>query len=253
MSISSVRVMDKTVWTDTLFSFKTTRPKGFRFDAGQFARLGIDGTDEPIFRAYSIVSSPYDESLEFFSVVVPDGAFTSKLQHLQVGDKLWLDDTPYGYLTLARYQEPAPHDLWLFATGTGVAPFLSMLQDLDVWQQYRRIVLVYSVRWADELAYTALIDDLPSQFGQLVDNPASLHFVPIVTRESGAVLNKRIPAVLLDGTLEQTLGFKPNAKTSHCMLCGNPAMVDDTKDALKQLGLIMNRRGVGNIAVENYW
>ena len=142
-------------WCDTLFSFTLTRPAHFRFSAGQFARLGIevvaaDGTVERVFRAYSVVSSPFAETLEFFSIVVPDGAFTSRLQHLQVGDTLLLEKIAYGFLTLARFQQPAPHDLWLLATGTGLAPFLSILQDFAPWQQYRDIVLAYSVRSAAE-------------------------------------------------------------------------------------------------------
>ena len=108
--------------------------------------------NEDIFRAYSIVSSPFDEVLEFFSIVIPDGAFTSQLQHLEVGDELLLNTMPFGFLTLARYQKPLPKDLWLLATGTGLAPFLSMLQDLKTWEDYEHIVLAYSARSAEELA-----------------------------------------------------------------------------------------------------
>ena len=139
----SIRVTVTAVkqWAPTLFSFRVTRPDGFKFTAGQFVRLGMatqdlayfentaaQANDEKIFRAYSVVSSPYDEFIEFFSVVIPDGAFTAKLQYLQVGDNLWLNTTPFGFLTLARYQLPLPKDLWLLATGTGLAPFLSILK-----------------------------------------------------------------------------------------------------------------------------
>lgn len=258
-----ITVLSKTVWSPTLFSFTTTRPDGFRFDAGQFARLGVNPSelqntqnapDERIFRAYSVVSSPYDEQLEFFSVVVPDGAFTSQLQHLTVGDTLYLNPEPFGFLTLARYQEPAPKDLWLLATGTGLAPFLSMLGDLTTWQNYDDIVLVYSTRTHAELAYVDKIKQLNQSFGELVENPAKLHFVPIVTREKVEnCLNARIPALIDSGELENFVGLNLNPATSHVMLCGNPQMVDDTKESLKDKGLAMNRRGVGNIAVENYW
>lgn len=262
-----VTVLHKKVWSPTLFSFTTTRPDGFRFEAGQFVRLGI-APDElkanqnapknpispKIFRAYSVVSSPYDEQLEFFSVVVPDGAFTSQLQHLAVGDTLYLNPTPFGFLTLARFQEPAPQDLWLLATGTGLAPFLSMLADMDTWQNYRDIVLVYSTRTHAELAYVDKIADLQNQFAQLIDAPARLHFVPIVTREQvDGCLNERIPVLIDGGKLEAHVGLTLNPATSHVMLCGNPQMVEDTKNSLKNKGLTMNRRGVGNIAVENYW
>ena len=124
-------------WADNLFSFTMTRPAHFKFTAGQFARIGIKVDDELIVRAYSVVSSPYDETLEFFSIVVPDGAFTSRLKDLQIGDALYLEKIPYGFLTLARYQQPLPQDLWLLATGTGLAPFLSMLQDFEIWKNYQ--------------------------------------------------------------------------------------------------------------------
>lgn len=261
MSISTLTVLSKTAWSDTLFSFTTTRPAGFRFEAGQFARLGLnpselsnapaDMPDELIFRAYSVVSSPYDDYLEFFSVVVPDGAFTSRLQHLEVGDRLYLDDTTYGFLVLSRYQEPASDTLWLLATGTGLAPFLSILSDLTAWQSYRQIVLVYSVRYERDLAYLDKIAKLSDNFGSLVESPAKFVFVPIITRADGK-LNKRLPILIANGELEQTVGFGFD-KNCHVMLCGNPQMVEDTKEALKQKGLTMNRRGVGNIAVENYW
>lgn len=259
---ATLTVLSKTVWSQTLFSFTTTRPSGFRFEAGQFARLGIipaslqnapqDSPDELIFRAYSIVSSPYDEHLEFFSVVVPDGAFTSRLQYLTVGDTLYLDETVYGYLTLSRFQEPAPDTLWLLATGTGVAPFLSILSELTVWQNYRQIVLAYSVRYESELAYLDKIERLSSELGTLVENPAKFIFVPIVTRGDSAYLNERLPALIETGKLEQMANVWFDDKC-HILLCGNPQMVEDTKEALKNKGLTMNRRGVGNIAVENYW
>lgn len=210
--------------------------------------------NEDIFRAYSIVSSPFDEVLEFFSIVIPDGAFTSQLQYLQVGDELLLNTMPFGFLTLARYQKPHPKDLWLLATGTGLAPFLSMLQDLQTWQDYEHIVLVYSARTFEELAYVEKIKSLQEDIGSLVDNPARLTFIPIVTREhvEGA-LTERLPKLLLEGSLQEQAGIALDVDSTHVMLCGNPDMVEDTKEALKTLGLVMNRRGEGNIAVENYW
>lgn len=259
------RVLSVRRWSDTLFSFTLSRPAGFKFTAGQFARIGIEVANEDgnkdgverIFRAYSVVSSPFATELEFFSIVVPDGAFTSRLKDMQVDDEILVEKIPYGFLTLARYQEPTPHDLWLLATGTGLAPFLSILQDFDVWQQYERIVLVYSARTVEELAYIDVINSLKDTFGTDDDRQgASFDFIPIVTREScdlPRALHERIPKLLLDGTLQSQVGHDLSADTSHVMLCGNPQMIDDTKEALKSLGLTMNRRGVGNIAVENYW
>ncbi|MGE6481671.1 ferredoxin--NADP reductase [Psychrobacter namhaensis] len=275
-NIQKVTVLSKTTWTPNLFSFTVSRPDSFKFTAGQFVRLGVnpsqlqyykqqdvsEATDETfeaalkedIFRAYSIVSSPFDEVLEFFSIVIPDGAFTSQLQHLQVGDELLLNTMPFGFLTLARYQKPLPKDLWLLATGTGLAPFLSMLQDLKTWEDYEHIVLAYSARSTAELAYIEKIERLQEDFGSLADNPAKLIFIPIVTREpvEGA-LSERLPKLLLDGTLQKRAGIALDVDSTHVMLCGNPDMVEDTKEALKTLGLVMNRRGEGNIAVENYW
>ena len=281
-----VTVIEVTRWAPTLLSFKVTRPDGFKFTAGRFVRLGIHGKDlqyftnnhetklitsetqghetqgyekqgQPIdldgyvFRAYSVASSPYDEFIEFFSVVIPEGEFTSKVNHIQVGDSLLLNTTPFGYLTLARYQLPLPNDLWLLATGTGLAPFLSILKTIDVWQQYQRIILVYSARTSQELAYQAEIGSIKSIYG---DNGAAFVFLPIVTREADYAGEKaRIPNLIVSGKLTQLVGQKLDKERSHVMLCGNPQMVEDTKEALKSLGLTMNRRGEGNIAVENYW
>ena len=276
-----VKVIEVTRWAPTLLSFKVTRPDGFKFTAGQFVRLGIHGKDLQyfaqnhetklitsetqnyeeqgqlvdldgyVFRAYSVASSPYDEFIEFFSVVIPQGEFTSKVNHIQVGDSLLLNTTPFGYLTLARYQLPLPNDLWLLATGTGLAPFLSILKTIDVWQQYQRIILVYSARTSQELAYQAEIGSIKSIYG---DDGAAFVFLPIVTREADYAGEKaRVPNLILSGKLTELVGQKLDKERSHVMLCGNPQMVEDTKEALKSIGLTMNRRGEGNIAVENYW
>ena len=237
-------------WTNTLFSFTMTRPAHFKFTAGQFARIGLKVGDELVVRAYSVVSSPFDETLEFFSIVVPDGAFTSNLQHLKVGDELYLEKIPYGFLTLARYQLPLPQDLWLLATGTGLAPFISMLQDFETWTKYQHINLVYSVRTEAELAYVARIQEIAETFGE---GHQGFKFIPIITRDPNAILHDRLPVLIANGELEKVAGLSFNPATTHVMLCGNPQMVDDTKDALKARGLTMNRRGEGNIAVENYW
>ena len=237
-------------WTNTLFSFTMTRPAHFKFTAGQFARIGLKVGEELVVRAYSIVSSPFDETLEFFSIVVPDGAFTSNLQHLKVGDELYLEKVPYGFLTLARYQLPLPKDLWLLATGTGLAPFISMLQDFETWTKYQNINLVYSVRTESELAYVERIQEIAETFGE---GHTGFKFIPIITRDPQATLHDRLPILIKNGELEKVADLQFNIETTHVMLCGNPQMVDDTKAALKARGLIMNRRGEGNIAVENYW
>lgn len=237
-------------WTNNLFSFTMTRPAHFKFTAGQFARIGLMVGEELVVRAYSVVSSPFDETLEFFSIVVPEGAFTSNLQHLKVGDQLYLEKIPYGFLTLARYQQPLPQDLWLLATGTGLAPFLSMLQDFETWQKYQHIRLVYSVRTSAELAYVDKIQEIANSFGE---GHTGFQFIPVITRDENATLNQRLPVLIASGELEAAAQLAFDVTRTHVMLCGNPEMVEDTKEALKARGLVMNRRGEGNIAVENYW
>ncbi|MBJ7546608.1 ferredoxin--NADP reductase, partial [Pseudomonas sp. OA3] len=142
--------------TPSLFTLRTTRDPGFRFRAGQFVRLGVEKADgSVVWRAYSLVSAPHDEFLEFFSIVVPGGEFTSELSRLRVGDSLLVEKMATGFLTLDRFVDG--RDLWLLGSGTGIAPFLSILQDFEVWQRFERIVLVYSARSFAELAYQPLI------------------------------------------------------------------------------------------------
>ena len=245
-----------------LFSFTCTRPLGFRFTAGQFARLGVPNTlnlpNEPeiIWRAYSMVSSSYDEHLEFFSIVVPDGAFTSHLAELRVGDPLYIDKTNHGFLTTARFE--TGKDLWMLASGTGLAPFLSILHDYQTWEQFERIILVYSARTGQELAYQDEIKGLPScpTLSELVHNlDERFHYVPVVTREAlPNTLGQRITHVLCNGTLEAHTGLPFSKENSRFMICGNPQMVKDIRAALKERGFAPARRhSPGEIAVENYW
>ena len=239
--------------TPSLFTLRTTRDRGFRFRAGQFTKLGVTKADgSTVWRAYSVVSSPYDEFLEFFSIVVPGGEFTSELSWLKVGDTLMVERQAYGYLTLDRFIDG--RDLWLLATGTGVAPFLSILQDFEVWEKFERIVLVYSAREARELAYQDLIADL-GQREYLAEHVHKLTYIPIVTREhvSGA-LNGRITTLIESGELERAAGVELSPEHSRVMLCGNPQMIDDTRKLLKERNLQLSlTRRPGQVAVENYW
>ena len=248
-------------WTDHLFSFRLTRDAGYRFKPGQFARLGLYRDDGPrgpryIWRAYSIVSADYDEFLEFYSIVVPDGDFTTRLAQLGEGDSVLIDKMNYGFLTLDRFERG--RDLWLLSSGTGVAPFISILADLGAWEQYERLVLVHSVRKASELAYRDTVEALHTHevFGEhLAANPDKLVYVPIVTRErlEGA-LHARIPALLASGALEARAGIKLDQERSRIMICGNPEMVDATRHHLQNAGYRVSRRGEpGHMAVENYW
>lgn len=251
-------------WTDHLFSFRTTRDRGFRFKPGQFARLGVHRDDHhgaksgprDVWRAYSIVSADYDEFLEFYSIVVPDGDFTTQLAQLREGDRLMIEKAAYGFLTLDRFEDG--RHLWLLSSGTGIAPFISILQDLAAWEQYERLILVHSVRQADELAYRDTIEAFRTHdvFGEeLAADPGKLVYVPIVTREhADGVLHARIPALLGSGALEAKAGTRLDPERSRVMICGNPDMVDDIRRHLTLAGYQVSRRGQpAQLAVENYW
>ncbi|MBA4246043.1 MAG: ferredoxin--NADP(+) reductase [Pseudomonas sp.] len=241
------------VWSPSLFSLRCTRDPGFRFRAGQFARLGVRKADgSVVWRAYSMVSAPHDEFLEFFSIVVPGGEFTSELSRLQVGDELLVDKTALGYLTLDRFIDG--RDLWLLGSGTGIAPFLSILQDFEVWQRFERINLVYSARSRAELAYQAMIEGL-SALEHLAEFAHKLTYLPVVTREQvPGCLGARITELLDSGELERTAGLPLTPEHSRVMICGNPQMIDDLRQRLKARGLNLSlTRRPGQVAVENYW
>jgi len=248
-------------WTPTLFSFRLTRAKGFKFTPGQFARLGVrksdptakDGSGWRIaWRAYSIVSASYDEFLEFYSIVVPDGEFTSELSHLQVGDTVFVEKASYGFLTTDRFEQG--RDLWMLSTGTGLAPFLSILAEPSTWEQYEHLVLVHSTREAAELTYVDFLKSL--SFNEIFyEHYTKLRYIQVSTRDQiPGVLNARITNLISDGRLEQASGLSLDPAYSRVMLCGNPEMVDDCRKLLATRGFFASRRGQpGTIAVENYW
>ncbi|OCX93359.1 MAG: ferredoxin--NADP(+) reductase [Pseudomonas sp. CO183] len=247
------RLLEVQTLTSNLFTLRTSRDPSFRFSAGQFARLGVRKPSGCIvWRAYSMVSAPHDEFLDFFSIVVPDGEFTSELSRLKVGDELLVDKQAFGFLTLDRF--PDGRDLWLLATGTGIAPFLSILQDFEAWQRFERIILVYSVREARELAYQQLIAELP-QRDYLEGLGSKLLYLPVVTREKvPGALHGRITTLIENGELERAADLQLTPEHSRIMLCGNPQMIEDTRAVLKarDLNLALTRRP-GQVAVENYW
>ena len=247
------RLLEVQTLTSNLFTLRTSRDPSFRFSAGQFARLGVRKPSGCIvWRAYSMVSAPHDEFLDFFSIVVPDGEFTSELSRLKVGDELLVDKQAFGFLTLDRF--PDGRDLWLLASGTGIAPFLSILQDFEAWQRFERIILVYSVREARELAYQQLIAELP-QRDYLDGLGSKLLYLPVVTREQvPGALHGRITTLIENGELERAADLQLTPEHSRIMLCGNPQMIEDTRAVLKarDLNLALTRRP-GQVAVENYW
>ncbi|MDE2441526.1 MAG: ferredoxin--NADP reductase [Betaproteobacteria bacterium] len=246
-------ILDIRSWCDKLLSFRTTRSRSFRFQPGQFVRLGMKSDKGGvIWRPYSMVSADYDEYLEFFSILVPDGAFSDRLSRAAVGDEMYVEKSPYGYLTTSRFV--GGEDLWLLASGTGIAPFLSILRDLAVWGQYENIVLAYSVREARELAYQEEIVGLGSD-ELFADAKARLQYVPIVTRESvPGMLDRRLTELIRDGSLEQRVNLPLDQARARLLLCGNPQMLDDLRGILQERGLRPDRsREPGNFASENYW
>lgn len=240
-------------WAPRLFSFRTTRHRGFRFNPGQFARIGLPNDDEkPLWRAFSIVSAPYDEYLEFFAITVPGGEFSPRLDALKEGDQLLIDKTNYGFLTADRF-EPG-RDLWMLATGTGLAPFLSILADEQPWRDFENLVVVHSVRTAAELAYR-------QEILTLKDHPLvgehwhRLRYVPVVTREPATgTLGVRITNLIRDGSLSRFVGLPISVEHSRFMVCGNPEMAHDVRDLLRSLGFRVSRRAnPGHMVFENYW
>lgn len=246
-------LLDVTPLTPSLFTLRTTRDPGFRFTAGQFVRLGVTKADgSTVWRAYSVVSSPFDEFLEFFSIVVPGGEFTSELNRLREGDTLMVEKQATGYLTLDRFNDG--RDLWMLSTGTGVAPFLSILQDFEVWEKFERIILVYSVREAKELAYQEMIAEL-TQREYFAEYAHKFQFIATVTREEHPdALHGRITTLIENGELEKAAGVELSPEHSRVMICGNPQMIEDTRAVLKtrDMRLALTRKP-GQVAVENYW
>ena len=228
-------------WNDTLFSFKTTRDPGLRFENGQFVMIGMEVNGKPLMRAYSIASPNYEEHLAFFSIKVPDGPLTSRLQHLKVGDPLLVSRKPTGTLVLSDLL-PGKR-LFFFSTGTGLAPFISLIQDPEAYEQYDTIVLIHGVRTVSELAYQDFITkELPQHenFGDEVKQ--KLLYYPTVTRE--AYHNQgRLTDLIESGKLFEDLGIPPlNPETDRGMICGSPAMLDDTSVLLDKRGFKISPR-----------
>jgi ferredoxin/flavodoxin---NADP+ reductase len=240
-------------WSPTMLSFRTTRYRGFRFTPGHYARLALPDADGMlVWRPFSVVSAAYDEYLEFLAILVPGGAFSESLARTRVGDTIQIEKNSFGFLTIDQL---APgRDLWLLASGTGLGPMISILCDPAVWQSFEKLIVVHSVRHADELAYREEIATFSAD-DFLAEGGASLCYLPIVTRDSGATaLSQRIPALLADGQLEEAAKCKIGVEHSRLMICGNPEMAADLRQALGKLGFATNRRGIrGQMAFEKYW
>jgi ferredoxin--NADP+ reductase len=250
-TLTSERVLSVHHWNDSLFSFKTTRDPGLRFINGQFVMIGLEVEGRPLIRAYSIVSANWDENLEFLSIKVPSGPLTSRLQHLKEGDNIIVSGKPTGTLVQDNLL-PGKH-LYLLSTGTGLAPFMSIVQDPEVYERYEKIILVHGVRWISELAYQDFITrELPQNefFGDIVRE--KLIYYPTVTREPFHNQG-RLTDLILNGKMAEDIGLPQlNPETDRVLMCGSPDMLNDTCDILDNLGFIESPRmgDPGHYAIE---
>lgn len=222
-----VKVTAVTHWTDKLFSFQTDRPPSFRFQSGEFAMIGLaDNDGKAITRAYSIASPHWDDYLEFYSVIVPDGPLTSRLRHIQIGDDIILRPKTTGTLNLARLRDGKR--LYLLATGTGFAPFASLIRDPETYERFDAVILVHGCRTIAELGYSQkIVADSRAHplIGEMVT--AQLHYVPSVTRENFTQTG-RITALLADGKLASSLSLPPlDADFDRIMICGSIGLNQD--------------------------
>ncbi|WP_422450504.1 MULTISPECIES: ferredoxin--NADP reductase [unclassified Endozoicomonas] len=222
-------------WNDTLFSFTTTRDSSLKFHNGHFVMLGLEVDGKPLMRAYSIASANYEEHLEFLSIKVPDGPLTSRLQHLQPGDSVLVSRKPVGTLVVGDLK-PA-QNLFLFATGTGLAPFMSIIKDPETYERFEKVILVHGVRYVSELAYhDYLLDELPHHEYLGEEIRQKLVYYPTVTRELFRNTG-RLTDLITSGRLCNDLDLPPlNPQTDKAMICGSQAMLNDTCDILDNLG-----------------
>ncbi|MGZ3215698.1 ferredoxin--NADP reductase [Paracoccus sp. T5] len=237
----SQTVTSVTHWTDSLFSFRVTRPASLRFRSGEFVMIGLpDDNGKPILRAYSIASPNWDEELEFYSIKVPDGPLTSRLQHIKPGDNIILRPKPVGTLVLDALL-PGKR-LWFLATGTGIAPFASLMRDPETYERYEQVIMMHTCRTAEELTYGAELvqnlrnDPLLSElYGE--DFAKRLLYYPTTTREDSPLMG-RITDNIASGKVLADLGLPPfSPETDRAMICGSLAFNVDVKAVLENLGL----------------
>jgi len=229
------RVLSVHHWTNKLFTFTTTRDPALRFSNGHFTMIGLRVNNKPLLRAYSIVSANYEEHLEFLSIKVPDGPLTSKLQHMKVGDTIIVGKKPTGTLVI-DYLTPGKH-LYLLSTGTGLAPFMSIIRDPDTYERFDQVILVHGVRTKDELAYHDLVTEhLPAHefLGDMISS--KLRYYPTVTRETYEHMG-RVTELIDNGKLFADLKLPPlDAAHDRVMICGSPGMLRDLKHMLEARG-----------------
>jgi len=245
---SAQRILHVRSWTASLWSLRISKPEDFVFTPGHYARLGLPVGDETaVWRAYSIVSAPAENFLEFLVTLVPDGAMSLQLMKMQAGDELMVESGAMGFF-IASQLGPG-ESLWMLSTGSGVGPYVSMLREGSVLAQYRKLVIAHSVRTAAELAYADEFRDFAARYGEV------FHYLPIVTREAGSTaLSGRIPILIDSGSLQAHVGESFDASTARVMVCGNPDFTGDMRRVLTARGFQPCRRGlIGSMLFENYW
>ncbi|AHK80464.1 ferredoxin-NADP reductase [Ectothiorhodospira haloalkaliphila] len=232
-------------WTQRLYSLRVEAPVD-DFKAGQFNRLGVTIDGERVARPYSYVNAPDERPLDFYFITVPEGSLTNRLQELGPGDTVELMSRANGFFVMDEI--PDADVLWMFATGTALGPYLSILKTEAPWQRFDKVVLVHAVRTAEELTYQETIQGFR-------DRGSQFQFVPFVSREEvRGALPGRVPAAIENGLLERHTGLPLTPDVSQVMICGNPDMVADTSAVLKARGMTRNRRREpGHITTENYW
>jgi ferredoxin/flavodoxin---NADP+ reductase len=240
-NLGTERVLHVHHWNDTLFSFRTTRDPALRFHNGHFVMIGLPVNGKPLLRAYSVASANHEEHLEFLSIKVQDGPLTSRLQHLKEGDEIYVGRKPVGTLVVHDLK-PGKH-LYLLATGTGLAPFMSIIKDPEVYERFEKVVLVHGVRTVSELAYSEYIQqELPQHefLGELLRD--KLVYYPTVTREP--FRNRgRLTELLDTGKLTDDIGLPPlDPAVDRAMICGNQAMLDDCCKLLDARGFQISPR-----------
>ncbi len=250
MSLNKEQVLSVHHWTDTLFSFKTSRDSGFRFKNGHFTMIGLENEGRPLMRAYSIASANYEDELEFFSIKVPDGPLTSRLQNIKPGDEIYVSRKPTG--TLVQDNLLPGKRLYLLSTGTGLAPFLSIIKDPETYQNFDQIILTHGCRYVDELAYAEIIEEeLPKNeyLGEQVKK--KLVYYPTVTREPYRN-NGRLTDLIKIGKLFRDLDLPPlNVEDDRLMICGSPSMLKDFSKMLNAKGFRETRNGtLGEYVIE---
>lgn len=239
-------ILEQKEWSKDLYSLYVQAPIN-AFIAGQFTQLALEKDGEKIFRPYSFVNAPYESVLEFYYNLIPEGEFTPLLHSQKQGSPIWIAPKPSGRFVLSEVE--SAQVLWLFATGTGLGVFLSMLKTPQPWAQFQHIVLVHSVHFSRGLTHQDLLHSFSQKY------PQQFHWVPVVTKEKHqGAYEQRITSLLTKGVLEQDLGQTLSPQNSQVMLCGNPQMISDMTNVLQERGLKLNKiREKGQITVENYW